>query len=498
MSVLRIACTVLPTVLDRDQPLRILQWENIDGHLQLYEPLMSYAGAPPEHAGSPASLELQTFVAAHCEQPDDDAVVRFRLRPGIFSAFDHELTAEDVAWTWERSLALGTVGSWIGSNAGLREADQVRAVERYVVEFHLPRPTSILAHLLSVIVPTVFDSQEVRRHSTAEDPWALEWLRGHGAGYGPYVVADDNLPGEFRLVRNPRYWRGALGYDTVEFVAIPDPAERWAALRRGDVEAAIDLEAPAGRHDSVAVYHVPTTWRSMLGTNVTRPPFDQLAVRQAVALAVPYERIVGEAYRGCAKRMNSCIADILTGYTSAHHRWDYRPDEARRLLQPYLPLPPVRLAYHEEFAAFPRMARIVGEALAEVGFDTEPLVLDAADHGRQKLARTLDLFLDSDGPITIDGRYSLGHDVNPPLGGVFDFTGYHNPEINRLMDFSLLELDDEHMTALLGEVQRIALHDIPWIPLAQQEFVFGLRESVTGYRWYPLARLRCRDLSPRH
>ena len=497
MSVLRIGCTVLPTVLDRDQPLRILQWENIDGHLQLYEPLLTYAGSFPEHAGSPESLVLQPFVAKRWERSSSATTFRFHLRSGIYSAFDHELTAEDVRWTWERSLALGTVGAWIGSNAELLSADQVQVVDRYIVEFNLPNPTTILPHLLSVIVPTIFDSQEVRKHTTPGDPWALTWLRGRGAGYGPYVVDGEARADVFRFVRNPRYWKGDVGFDEVEFVALPDPAERWTALRRGDVDAAIDLQAPAGPHDGVVVHHVPTTWRSMLGTNTTRPPFDRLAVRQAIAMAIPYERIIEEAFLGGAKRMNSCIADTLIGHTSAHHRWNYRPDEARRQLQPFLPLPTVRLAYHEEFPAFPRMAQIIGEALADVGLKTEPLALDAAEHGRQKLAQSLDLFLDADGPITIDGRYALGHDANPPLGGVFDFTGYHNEEIDRLMKASLAELDRDRMTAMLGEVQRIALNDVPWIPLAQQEFVFGLRESVAGYRWYPLARLRCRELSPR-
>src|SRR5579872_6980238 len=183
MSTLHIGCAVLPTVLDRDQPLRLLQWENIDAHLQLYEPLTTYAGAPPETAGSPASTTLHPFVAERWEASRDGTRYRFILRSGIYSAFDHELTAEDVRWTWERSIALGTVGAWIGTNAGLRSPEQIQTVDRYVVEFDLPFPTTILPHLLSVIVPTLFDSTEVRRHATGDDPWALRWLKTHGAGY---------------------------------------------------------------------------------------------------------------------------------------------------------------------------------------------------------------------------------------------------------------------------------------------------------------------------
>lgn len=496
MNTLRVACAVLPTVLDRDQPLRILQWENIDAHLQLYEPLLGYAGAEPATAGSPDSKKLVGLMAERWERSDDAKTWCFFLRRSVFSAFGHEMTAKDVAWTWKRSLALGTVGAWIGSNAGLHRADQVKAIDRYTVEFTLPYSTSILPYLLTVIVPTVFDSTEVKKYVTPDDPWALKTLQKRGLGYGPYTVDESSDETVFRMCANPRYWAGPVGYERVEMVAILDPADRWDALKNGEVDVAIDLNEPAGTRNGVVVHHLPTTWRTMLGCNVTRPPFDKLNIRRAVALAIPYQRIVDEAFRGGAKRMTSCISDVVTGHTAAHRSWNYDPAEARRLLKPYLPLPPIELAYHDEFAHFPRIARIVAEALGEVGVKVKPAYLDLAQHGLKKLDRALNFFVDQDGPITIDGRYALGHDVNPPLKGVFDFTGYHSDEIDGYLAASLKELDDGKMVALLGEVQRVVLNDLPWIPLAQHSFVVGISRKVAGHRWFPLSRLRARHLSP--
>ncbi|MBI2323263.1 MAG: hypothetical protein HYU88_14490 [Chloroflexi bacterium] len=497
MRTLRIGCTVRPTVLDRDQPLRLLQWENMDGHLQLYEPPTQCVGAPPETAGRPESLEVLPFVAERWEQSADCTTHRFFLRRGLYSAFDHELTAEDVRWGWERSLALGTVGAWVSGNAGLASPDQVQVLDRYVVEFRLPHPNTILPHLFTVVVPTIFDAQVARQHTTPEDPWALRWTQTNGVGFGPYVTEGLTSDGSFRFVKNPRYWRGPLAYDAVDFVEVRDPAERWRALQRGDVDVAIELEVPEGQHDGVVVYHVPTTWRYTMGMNVTRPPFDRVEVRQAVALAVPYERIITEACKGCAKRMLSCVSDTIVGYTPAHHRWEYRPDEARRILQRHQPLPAVKLGYHDEVPALPIIARLIAESLSELGLPVEPALMSREDHSFVQFTKSVDMFLDEFGPMTVDGRYHLRHDVNPPLGGIFDYTGYHSAEIDHLLTAAFRELDHERMKALLAEVQRIALHDVPWVPLAQQKFCFGVRGAVIGYRWYPLARLRCRDLRPR-
>ncbi|MHB8589593.1 MAG: ABC transporter substrate-binding protein [Candidatus Dormibacteraceae bacterium] len=481
-------------MLDRDQPARLLQPENIDAHLQLYEPLIGYVGALPDGAGSAASRTLTPLVAEAWASSADRTTYRITVRHGMRSSFGNELTASDVCWAWERSLALGTVGAWIASNAGITSADQIRQLDRYTVQFQLPYGTTILPHLLTVIVPTIFDSTEARRHTTPADPWAIVWLRDHGAGFGPYTVAT-KTDASLTLVANPNYWRGVPQYESVEFVEIPEKHQRMKCVSSGECHVAVGLdEVPAAGTGAVA-YRLPTSWRTMLGVTYLRSPFNQAAFRRGLAMAIPYERIVSEGYLGQAKLMTSCISDLVTGH-SPEFDLHYSPNEARELLRPYLPLPPVPLTYHAESPAFPRIATILEESLEAVGLDIELDLVDAGDHGIRKLRRELDLFIDEDGPITIDGRYALGHDINPPLEGVFDFIGYHSEEVNHLLTLSLRELDQHNTLRLLRQVQANAARDLPWIPLAQQEYVLWFHSAISGYRWYPLPRIRLRDLIP--
>lgn len=491
---LRIACPKVPTVLDREQPDRLLQPENIDAHLQLYEPLLGYVGASPESAGTDASRAVTNLAAAGWSCSEDRTTYRFDLRSGIRSAHGNELTAADVCWAWERAIALGTVGAWIGGNAGLTEAGQVRQTGTYTVEFRLPFGTTILPHILTVIVPTLFDSTEAERHATPADPWALAWLRDHGAGFGPYVVAEktDDL---LLLVANENYWRGRLPYDQVEFRGLADIGERRRAIVAGDCEVGLGLDQAPENLQDVTALSLPTSWRTMLGISYQRAPFNDPRFRRGLALAVPYHRIVAEGYLGQAKAMTSCISDIVIGH-SPQFDLKYAPDEARELLSDFLPLPPVRLTYHSESFAFPRIAAILAETFEAVGLEIQLELVDAGQLGLMKLRRELELFIDEDGPITIDGRYALGHDVNPPLGEVFDFTGYHSDKTDKLLRLSLRELDDGRMLRMLAEVQAISARDLPWIPLAQQKYVLWLHNSVSGYRWYPLPRPRVRDLVP--
>jgi len=501
MAVLRIGCSVLPSVLDRDQPLRLLQWENIDAHLQLYEPLLSYAGGPAETAGSPGSLELQPFVASSWTRSGDGRSYTFELNRGICSAYGNELTAEDVCWAWERSIGVGSIGAWIARNLALYSAEdarrRVRPAGRYTVRFDLPAGTTILPHLLTVIVPTIFDSVEARAHASEQDPWALGWLRTNSAGFGPYVV-QECTESSFVLGANPHYWRGPLAFERVEYVAIRDAAQRLAALRSGEVDVATDLDTSSGQYGGgVQVHAVPTTWQTKLGLNVTTEPLTDLRLRQAIAAAIRYDRIVRDGYLGNARTMDSCLARTVRGFAPVPEPVRYNPAAARRLLAGLGDVPEIAFYHHDELPQLGRTAAIVAESLEAVGIPVKQVLIDGAEHSMRRIARDMPMYLESDGPITVDGRYALGHDVNPPLGGVFDFTGYHSDAIAERLDASLGELDDNRVRQLLADVQQIAVRDLPWVPLAEQMFVFGVRPHVRGYRWYPLSRLRLRDLGAR-
>lgn len=497
MAVLRIGCSVLPSVLDRDQPFRLLQWENIDAHLQLYEPLLSYVGGTARTAGSAGSLELGPLAASSWSRSDDGRTYTFELNRGIRSPFGNELTAEDVCWAWERSIGVGSIGGWIARNLKLYSAaearEHIRPAGRYTVRFDLPSPTTILPHLLTVIVPTIFDSTEARAHATAADPWALSWLRANSAGFGPYTV-EECTESSCVLRANPHYWRGPRPFEHVEYLAIPDAEARFAALRSGEVDVGTDLDTRAGSYGDVEVHSVPTTWQTKLGLNVTTDPLTDLRLRQAIAAAIPYDRIVADGYLGNARTMDSCLNRNVRGFAPVADLIRHDPAEARRLAADLGDLPVIEFYYHDELPQFGRTAAIIAESLKSVGIPVEPVLIGGADHSMRRIAKDMPMYLESDGPITIDGRYALGHDVNPPLDGVFDFTGYHSDAIDQRLTASLSELDDGRVRDLLAEVQQIAVRDLPWVPLAEQMFVFGTRSHVDGYRWYPLSRLRLRDM----
>ena len=112
-------------------------------------------------------------------------------------------------------------------------------------------------------------------------------------GSGPFIL-DQWVPHEItRLVRNPNYWRTdaegrQLPYlDAIEFRPIPDSDVRFATLRAGDLDAMMD-DAGVKLDDyekDFATIHQGERYRgiSYLMFNASRPPYDNVEVRRALA-----------------------------------------------------------------------------------------------------------------------------------------------------------------------------------------------------------------------
>jgi peptide/nickel transport system substrate-binding protein len=484
-----VGCARLPTALDREQKEGLLQWENKDAHLQVYEPLLTYRG---RRIGRTMRMKraIDGLAAVSVQATEDRRRYRIRLREAIVAATGHRLTAEDVEWTFRRSISLASVGAWVIGRAGLRSADQVRAVSELELEVVLDHPSSLFPHLLTVMVPAIIDTSAVRPHLSATDPWGLAWLRENSAGFGPYSTALRDGRAVFEA--NPAYWRGKPFADQIDFVAIASADDRWRALESGEVDLAYDLEVAPGIYPTSTVTTLPTAWRYALALNCVTPPFDDPEMRRAVALALPYDRIVAEM--PSAKLMTSCLPDVVWGHRPVDPQPRYDPSLARELIRNAGSRRDVVVLTHDGSDQFTRLGDLVLESLQAVGLDASLQVVRETEHDRLKLEHRAHVILDHFGPQVMDGRYALGHDVNPPRGSVFDITGYHSNVVAGLLEDAEADTDDRRIEDRLATVQQVVMTDLPWVPIAQQQFTFGVRKGLGGLRQYPLPRLRLREL----
>ncbi len=124
------------------------------------------------------------------------------------------------------------------------------------------------------------------------------WLKNNDAGGGAYRV-EKFEPGVQEVLTRFEAWASGPKpqIDRVIVRVIPSASTRRAMMERGDVDVSFDLPprdaAELSKQGKLKVQGLPVeNFMWFVDMNVEKPPFDDVNVRQAVAAALPYDKIV--------------------------------------------------------------------------------------------------------------------------------------------------------------------------------------------------------------
>ena len=243
----------------------------------------------------------------------DGPVITFKLRPGVkFSGTGNPMTSEDVRYAFERLTRIAGNGRNQAGIAGLFKPEQVEAVDPLTVKITFTdgdgKPTAVPVALTSMKFQqfAVIDSVEVKKHATAEDPYAGAWLQKNLATTGPYYIASRALGQQLDLKAVPNHWSGKQPAFEDVVLRIIGNADLVSLIKGGVVDYA--AEGLTGRqYDALAaagfpVLHGETPSILRLHMAMDKEPFTDARVRQAMLYAIPHDRILKTALSGRGKR----------------------------------------------------------------------------------------------------------------------------------------------------------------------------------------------------
>lgn len=355
------------------------------------------------------------------------------LRPGLASHAGNEWTAQDVAWGFEKAAAQGVMAWWrINGVVGVQ---RVEVTGRYQLRFHLRAPYETFPNWLLSAPPYTVDSTAIQQNVTDQDPWGLEWLDTHVAGWGPYALAD--MTSEHMLFEaRPDYWAGPPDPARLDVRAFPD---RRAALDLVTENLPVvllgtdpDETAALLRADDLTVLR---TWAGHASVEIdfTSPPFDDIRVRHALALATPYEQIRADGLLGMARPWNGPVKGISQWYPDAPIPYGHQPARARELLAQAGYGDGLASDFHlEPQPASQRIAAILAQAWRNIGVE---LTLQDVTQAPEGWLPPLFLRLDC-GHNLSEPVYDISHDyaaMNPllPLPGGPPQVGNWRPRWNK-------------------------------------------------------------------
>ncbi|MEQ8677696.1 MAG: ABC transporter substrate-binding protein [Aggregatilineales bacterium] len=263
----------------------------------------------------------------------------FTLRQDVTFHDGTPFNAEAVQFTFDRIVDPDTNSqmafSFIGPYAGSEVLDE------YTIAVRFSTPNA--AFLDGVSHPQLGPVSPTAVEALGED-WGFSGI----VGTGPFIFESYTPDSEVVLVRNPDYnWGnedlfGRSGPATLErliYKIIPEPATRVAALESGDVDMINDVSAldiaridEDPNYDLVLIPQAGHGWSLMF--NFDQAPTNELAVRQAVALAIDKEFGIEAVENGYAVGPAcSALTGAMFGWTSAScDAYPYDPVRAGEVL----------------------------------------------------------------------------------------------------------------------------------------------------------------------
>lgn len=304
-------------------------WPTMAG---VHEPLMVF--------NSVTSNYVPWLAVAHAWS-HGNRVLTVTLREGVRWSDGASFDADDVVFTFEllrEHPAADRRGIWDSLAA-------VRAIDPLTVAFEFARVH--VPGFDDVIVQPI-----VPEHVWRDIADPLGFANAHPVGTGPFTEVDHFTDRLYEIGRNPHYWQeGMPAVTALRFPALPSNDEANMGLIYGEVDWAGDF-IPAIRRVFVERdpehhhYWFPLTGGGVfLFANTTRPPLDDVRVRQAISQAIDRPLIVDVAMFRYTRPADA------TGLTDAYAAW--RDSSAVRRGQ-WVQFAPDRAAAMLDAAGLPR------------------------------------------------------------------------------------------------------------------------------------------------
>jgi len=421
-----------------------------------------------QHVEQNSMDSIRPELAKRWSWNEDGTELTFELRDDVkwhdgkpFSAADVKCTWDLLAGRSQDKLRVNPRKAWYANLAEVNTDGDTR------VTFVLKRPQPAFIMLLASGMSPVYPC-----HISAAQ------MRQHPIGTGPFKFVEFKPNESIKLVRNPDYWKPGLPYlDGIEYtvsrnrstIILAFIAGQYDLTFAGSVTVPLMHDIQSQRPDATCILP-PGSVSTNLVVNREKPPFDNAELRRAMALTLDRKSFIdilteGTAVQAAAMQpppggqwgLPKDMLQTLTGYDpdvtknraqarAIMQKLGYGPDHRLKVTVATRDIPPYR-----------DPAVILLDQLKEIYIDAELQPIDTTQWYPTMMRKDYTVALNLTGTY-VDDPDALLYE-NYACGGVGNYNGYCNPEVDRLIDRQSAEPDPEKRKHLVWEIEKKLTED---------------------------------------
>jgi len=437
------------------------------------------------------NLDLEGELAKSWTISSDQRTITFTLKPDMKWADGKPLTSADVLFTWKLVTDENTRTPYASDYKLVIKAETPDA-STFRVTYQEPYAPALDTWAgLQILPKHLLEGQDINTTAFARKPvgsnyYQLErWLNGE----------------RISLVKNPHSTQGEAKIERLVSRFIPDAASQFLELMADNIDSmnlnpiqfARIFPSRPDLTEKIGLYKELGNNYTYLGFNLKRKPFDDIRVRQAINYAVNKQELIDGVLLGLGEPVSSPYKPGTRWTNPDLAPYPYDPDKALALLKEagyvdrdsegYLLKDGKRLAFEmltNQNKQREMSAVLIQRRLKEIGIDAKIRVLEWASFvGRFIKTGEFDavvlgwsLSLDPD-------QYSIWHS-SQQAPGQFNFIGYNNPEVDRLLEQGRLELNPDKRMKIYHEFARILQEDSPIVYLYAGYGLPAIHKRIKG------------------
>ena len=441
---------------------------------------------------------------------DDGLTYTFKLKPDLKFASGNPITAEDVAWSFERAVKLDKSPAFILTQFGLtgdNVTEKAKAVDPTTFTFTVDKAyaPSFVLNCLTATVASVVDKKLVVDHVKPvtvdadhkyDNDFGNDWLKTNYAGSGAYKLREWRANEVVVMERNDNYYGEKAKLNRVIYRYMKESSAQRLALEAGDIDIARNLEPgdidAVSKNADLATTSAPKGTIYYVSLNNKNENLKKPEVQEAFKYLVDYDAIGATLIKGIGEIHQTFLPK---GQLGALDENPYKLDvaKAKELL--------AKAGLPDGFSVtmdvrnnqpVTGIAESMQQTLAQAGVKMEIIPGDGKQTLTKYRARTHDMYIGQWGSDYFDPNSNAdtftGNPDNSDAGTVKTLAwrnAWEAPELDKQAKAALLERDAAKRAAIYQDIQKKYLANSPFVFIFQQTEVAGYRKSLKDFKLGP-------------